>query len=167
MRALGVVVYLKALAIFGVSFFVILPESVSADAFEDAQRALERLRQNCYPDIDAEHLVTPEILVDGVVVEVGIGADGGTRAYIVSPEHLACDGKSAGLCGSRGCQIRIFAEDDAFSYVGWSPEVFSFNENVFLLLPHSGWVCDEVPNSSPCFSVLFWNDASQKFSYRK
>lgn len=152
--------------IFWVIVLTFMAQMANADAYSSAQRALENLKKNCYPDINAESLVVPQISIEAVFTKVLIGNNESTEAFIVNPESLTCGGESAGLCGSRGCDIEIFAGTERFSYIGWQPQVLSIDNSNFLLLPHQGWVCGQGPNSDPCFSVLFWSDFEKKFVYR-
>ena len=152
--------------VFRVIVLTFMAQMANADAYNSAQRALENLKKNCYPDINAESLVVPQISIEAVFTKVIIGNNETTEAFIVNPEHLTCGGKSAGLCGSRGCDIEIFAGTERFSYIGWQPQVLSIDNSNFLLQPHQGWVCGQGPNSDPCFSVLFWSDFEKKFVYR-
>jgi hypothetical protein len=146
--------------------FSFAAEVVNADAFAAAHQELESVKSSCYPDVDAESVVAPEIFVSGVLSEIFVGLNGKTTAYVINPQYLVCGGKSAGLCGTRGCNISIFAGQDKFVYTGWHPEIVIYGNSNLVLLPQSGWACGMLVNSSPCFSVLSWDDVVQKFVYR-
>jgi hypothetical protein len=140
-------------------------ETVTADAYSSAQQALEVVMATCYPEIDAESLIVPEISIDGVFSIMSIGLNGKTNAYVINPEYLACGGKSAGLCGTRGCDISIFAGEKKILYTGWQPEHILYGDSNLILLPQSGWACGMRSNASRCFSILSWDDMENKFVY--
>lgn len=148
------------------SIVLILVAQISnADAFIAAQKELETLKSNCYPDIDTESVAAPEISIEGVLSEILIGHKGNTTAYVINPQNLVCDGKSAGLCGTRGCEISIFAEDYKFVYTGWQPEIVIYEDIHLILLTQSGWACGTQVNAVPCFSVVSWDDDGKGFVY--
>jgi hypothetical protein len=138
---------------------------VSADAFSSAQQALEAVMETCYPEIDAESLKVPEISIDGVFSTMSIGLNGNMNAYVINPQYLACGDKSAELCGTRGCDISIFAGEHRFVYIGWQPEQVLYGDSNLILLPQSGWACGMQINASRCFSILSWDDIENKFIY--
>ena len=67
------------LSLFAALFFS--AEIVSADALSAAQRELEAVMETCYPDIDAESLIVPEISIDGVFSTISIGLNGKTMKW--------------------------------------------------------------------------------------
>lgn len=138
---------------------------VSADALSAAQRKLEEVIETCYPGVDAESLAVPEISIGGVFSTLSIGLNGRTTAYVINPQYLLCGGKTAGLCGTRGCDISIFAGEHRFLYTGWQPENLIYRENNLILLIQSGWACGMQINASRCFSILAWDDIVNNFVY--
>ena len=138
---------------------------IKTDAFTAAQQHLEAVKSSCYPDVDAESLIVPEISMDGVLSEISIGFKGNTTAYVINPQNLFCGEENAGLCGSGGCRISIFAGEYKFLYTGWQPEIVIYRDNNLILLPQSGWACHRSVNTSPCFSVVSWDDTIKKFVY--
>lgn len=140
-------------------------EIASADAYSSAQQALQAVTATCYPEIDAESLIVPRISIDGVLSTMSIGLNGKTNTYVINPEYLACGGKSAGLCGTRGCDISIFAGEHQFVYTGWQPEQILYGDSNLILIPQSGWACGMRINASRCFSILSWDEMEDKFVY--
>ena len=153
------------LSLFAALFFS--AEIVSADALSAAQRELEAVIETCYPDIDAESLTVPEISVDGVLSTMSIGLNGKTNAYVLNPQYLLCGDKSAGLCGTRGCDISIFAGEHRFVYTGWQPEKVNYGDHNLILLTQSGWACGMPNNASRCFSILSWDDVVNNFDHHR
>jgi hypothetical protein len=149
-----------------VSFFATLAfsaEIVGADAFSAAQKALEAVKENCYPDINAESLKIPEISTDGVLSSISIGVNGATNAYVINPQYLMCGDKVAELCGSRGCPISIFAGEQSFEYVGWQSANVMYGNTVLMLLLQQGWACGHLANGETCYSILSWDDQVENF----
>lgn len=142
-------------------------EIVRADAFSAAQRQLEAVMETCYPDINAESLIVPEISIDGVFSTISIGLNGKTNAYVINPQYLVCGDKNARLCGTRGCDISIFAGEHRFEYTGWQPEEIIYENINLILLVQSGWACGMLVNAARCFSVLSWDDVVNNFVHHR
>jgi hypothetical protein len=138
---------------------------IKTDAFTAAQQHLEAVKSSCYPNVDVESLIVPEFSMDGVLSEISIGLRGNTTAYVINPQNLVCGEENAGLCGFRGCSISIFAGEYKFLYTGWRPEIVSYRGNNLILLPQSGWACHRSRNTSPCFSIVSWDDTKETFVY--
>lgn len=136
---------------------------VSADAFSAAQRELEAVMETCYPDIDAESQIVPEFSIDGVFSTISIGLNDKTNAYVINPQYLVYGDKNARLCGTRGCDISIFAGEHRFVYTGWQPEEIIYENNNLILLVQSSWACGMLINASRCFSILSWDDVVNNF----
>jgi hypothetical protein len=138
---------------------------IKTDAFTAAQQHLEAVKSSCYRNVDEESLIVPEVSMDGVLSELSIGLRGNTTAYVINPQNLVCDEENAGLCGFEGCSISIFAGEYKFLYTGWRPEIVIYRGNNLILLPQSGWACHTSRNTSPCFSIVSWDDTKETFVY--
>jgi hypothetical protein len=77
-----------------------------------------------------------------------------------------CGDRDAQLCGTRGCDIIIEVEKKLYRFTGWTPTAIKVNGEAMLLVPHSGWMCDDaLPNNAPCYTIAAWDEYAQKLNY--
>lgn len=138
-----------------------------ADTIKIAEARLEKLKEYCYSEIDDDEVVDQIISIDNVLTTLRIGRNAEQLVYVVNPQHLICNGHSAGLCGTRGCSISIISNNTALTYTGWEPKVIREGNDYLLLLPHTGLWCGASFNAAPCYSILFWDDTENRLSFIK
>lgn len=120
---------------------------------------LTQYQTNC--DIDDEYTIDPEGLYS-----VQFGPNDGITAYVVNPETLSCGGRNVGICGSRGCPLKVHVEGVTHEMVGWSVAPMRVEFQSLLLVQQSGWMCgDDLPNIHECWALWEWDEEEQRLVF--
>lgn len=94
----------------------------------------------------------------GAVYTLQVGSAPTENTEVIDTSRLTCGQKPLGFCGSSGCEINLIIDEKLYVKRGWSPVNIQFNGQYLILMPLSGGMCGNIPNSSPCFRVLAWDE---------
>ena len=112
-------------------------------------------------DIDDEYTIDPEDLYS-----VQFGPNDTITAYVVDPGTLSCGGQNVGICGSRGCPLKVYVEGVTHEMVGWSVVPIRVELQSLLMVRQSGWMCgDDLVNSNECWALWEWSEEEQRLVF--
>ena len=83
---------------------------------------------------------------------------------VIDTSYLKCRDRPLGFCGSGGCEINFIVDGTNFTEMGWAPISIEYYETFLILLKVSGINCGNVPNGSPCFKALSWDQYENRFN---
>jgi hypothetical protein len=108
----------------------------------------------------------PDINLEDAFSYLTLGDEEEITATVFNPMLAKCGDKDAQLCGTRGCEIIIEVDKELYHFTGWTPKVIKVNGVAMMLLPHSGWMCDDaLPNNAPCYTIATWDENAKKLNY--
>lgn len=116
-------------------------------------KVLDRYNAYCADEF-SEDLMT----AGGAVYTLQVGSAPTENTEVIDTSRLTCGQKPLGFCGSSGCEINLIIDEKLYVKRGWSPVNIQFNGQYLILMPLSGGMCGNIPNSSPCFRVLAWDE---------
>jgi hypothetical protein len=94
------------------------------------------------------------------------GPNNSIDAYIVNPESLSCENTGAGLCGTRGCPLKVYVQGQTYDMIGWNVSVIQVELQGLLLLEQSGTACDfNSSNAEACYALWEWDDKLEKLQF--
>lgn len=120
---------------------------------------LSQYRTSC--DIDDEYTIDAEDLYS-----VQFGPRNAIIAYVVDPGTLSCGGQNVGICGSRGCPLKVYVEGVTYEMVGWSISSIRVELQSLLMVQQAGWMCgDDLVNSNECWALWEWSEEEQRLVF--
>jgi hypothetical protein len=97
---------------------------------------------------------------------VEFGESNFVQAYVINPESLSCGGRNVGLCGTRGCPLKIFIEGQTYDMLGWRVFATQVELKSLLVLEQAGKACeDNYPNPVQCYALWEWNEEDRELSF--
>lgn len=120
---------------------------------------LSQYQQICRDDYNSE-LEISEDAVYNLLAGKGLVQ----TVVVVDTSGLMCGKKTLGFCGSGGCELALLLDEKIYIERGWSPVNIQYNGHYLILIPLSGGMCGDVPNGSPCFKVLAWDELERKLN---
>lgn len=143
------------------SLILIINLTVAATAAADTEQItnsiLDQYSQICRDDYDSELKVSEDAFYNLLA-----GREFIETAVVVDTSRLVCGQRPLGFCGSGGCEVNILVDGKIHIERGWSPVNIQYNGHHLILVPLSGSMCGDVPNISPCFKVLAWDEIERK-----
>jgi hypothetical protein len=125
-----------------------------------AAKVLDQYKAYCADEF------SEELMIDGdAVYSLQVGSAPTETTLVIDTSGLKCGEKPLGFCGSSGCDINLIIGEQLYVKRGWSPLNIQFNNQHLILMPLSGGMCGNLPNSSPCFTVLAWDEQERKLNY--
>lgn len=118
-----------------------------------AAKVLDQYNAYCAEEFSEELMIS-----GGAVYTLQVGSVPTEITEVIDTSRLTCGQKPLGFCGSSGCDINIIIDEKLYIKRGWSPVNIQFNGQYLILMPLSGGMCGNIPNSSPCFRVLAWDE---------
>lgn len=137
----------------GLAFTVTAIATAVAASAESTLSLLDQYQQICRDDYNSELEVSED-----AVYNLLAGREPVEPVVVVDTSGLTCGQKPLGFCGSGGCDINLIIDEKLYVKRGGSPVNIQFNGEYLILLPLSGGMCGNLPNSSPCFRVLAWDE---------
>lgn len=120
---------------------------------------LSQYRTSC--DIDDEYAIDPEGLYS-----VQFGPNNAVTAYVVNPATLSCGGQNVGICGSRGCPLKVYVEGVTHEMVGWSVVPIQVELQSLLMERQAGRMCgDDLANINECWALWEWSAEEQRLVF--
>ena len=136
-------------------FSVLATEAAATE--QSTLSILDRYRGICKDDYNSELTV-----LENAVYNLLVGRDSIETVVVVDTSSLKCGHRSIGLCGSAGCEVNLLVDGKVYIERAGSPVNIQFNDSHLILMPLSGGRCGDVPNGSPCFKVLAWDEHERK-----
>lgn len=131
--------------------------TTTAAPAESTLSILDQYRQICIDDYNSELTVS-----EHTVYNLLVGREAIETVIVVDTSGLMCGQKPLGFCGSGGCEVNLVVDGKIHIERGWSPVNIQYNGHHLILVPLSGGMCGDVPNISPCFKVLAWDEIERK-----
>ncbi len=139
----------------GLAFAVTATAAAATE--QSTSSILEQYRKICKDDYNSELRASED-----AVYNLLAGRDSIETVVVIDTSGLMCGQQPIGLCGSGGCEVKLLVDGKAYTERGWSPVNIQFNGHFLILVPISGNMCGNVPNGSPCFKVLAWDEYERR-----
>jgi hypothetical protein len=112
-------------------------------------------------DFDEDYVIDDQ---DRYIVD--FGESNSVQAYVINPESLSCTSRNVGLCGTRGCPLKIYIEGQTYNMVGWRVFAMQVELKSLLVLEKAGNACDDnFPNHVQCYELWEWNGEDRKLRF--
>ena len=120
---------------------------------------ISKYETNCALEADIQ-------IADGGAYTVHFGANNTITAYVVTPQTLTCDNQNVGLCGTRGCELKVYVDGQTYNMVGWEVSALQVEQQSLLLVHQNGRACNfDFPNSTQCYALWEWDEERSELKF--
>lgn len=148
---------MRHVAIFAICLFSLSSTARADDAIY--KNLISQYKTACAFDADFE-------IADDGTYSIQFGPKNSITAYVVNPQTLTCNNQKVSLCGTRGCELKVYVKGQTYEMLGWHVSSIQVELQSVLLVEQSGNVCDfDLPNAEPCYALWEWSNEKNELKF--